>query len=138
MPDNILNPFLDANTLLYLASHDETKAGVAEQLLRDGGTISVQVLNEIANVARRKMGMSWAETRGFLAPIRELLTVVPVSEQIYENGLRLAERYLFSFYDGMIVAAALDAGCDIVLSEDMKHDLVVEERLKIVNPFRSA
>ena len=135
MRGSVLGPFLDTNIVLYLASPDEAKARTAEQLVQDGGLISVQVLNEIASVARRKMGMSWAETREFLSSVRELLMVVPLTEPIHAAGLRLAERYQFNVYDGMIVAAALDAGCDIVLSEDMRHDLVVDERLRIVNPF---
>jgi predicted nucleic acid-binding protein len=137
MPANGAGPFLDSNILLYLASSDAAKADRAEQLLRDGGTISVQVLNEIANVALRKMRLSWADTRDFIMQIRDLLTVVPVTEQIHESGLRLAERYRFGIYDGMIVAAALETGCDIVLSEDLQHGMVVEDRLKIVNPFRT-
>ena len=129
-------PFLDTNVLLYLASDDEAKAHRAEQILREGGAISVQVLNEIANVGRRKMGMTWTEIGDFLLPLRELLTVVPVTEQVHEIGLRLAERYRFSIYDAMILAAARACGCEVVFSEDMHNDLHVEERLKIINPFK--
>lgn len=138
MPAEQSGPFFDTNVLLYLASADETKADRAEQLLQGGGTTSVQVLNEIANVARRKMSMPWAETHGFLSLVRELLGVVPVTELIHDNGLRLAELHRLSIYDAMIVAAALDAGCDLLLSEDMHDGLVVEGRLKIFNPFAGA
>lgn len=136
MPDSGVGRFLDSNILIYLASDDLTKADRAEQLLREGGTVSVQVLNEIANVGRRKMKLSWPDTRDFISRIRDLLTVIPITEPIHESGLRLAERYQFGIYDGMIVAAALEAGCDIVLSEDLQHGLIVEGRLRIVNPFR--
>lgn len=135
MPASVARRFLDTNILLYLASQDSAKAFLAEQLLRDGGSISVQVLNEIANFARRKMGMSWRETGEFLSPIRELLTIVPMTEQIHLTGMRLAERYQFSIYDAMIVAAALDSDCEVVLSEDMQHELEVDGRLVIRNPF---
>jgi predicted nucleic acid-binding protein len=121
--------------MFYLASEDEAKANCAESLLQGGGTTSVQVLNEIANVARRKMGMTWAETHGFLSPIRELLELVPLTELVHELGLRLAELHQLSIYDGTIVAAALDAGCDTLLSEDMHSGLVVGRRLKIVDPL---
>src|SRR5207342_216037 len=67
--------FFDSNVLLYLASGDRAKADRAEDLVRAGGVISVQVLSEVANVARRKMRLSWAETREFLAMIRSLLAV---------------------------------------------------------------
>ena len=135
MPDSGVGRFLDSNILIYLASDDVTKADRAEQLLREGGTVSVQVLNEIANVGRRKMKLSWPDTRDFISRIRDLLTVIPITEPIHESGLRLAERYQFGIYDGMIVAASLEAGCDIVLSEDLQHGLIVEGWLRIVNPF---
>jgi predicted nucleic acid-binding protein len=135
MPDSGIGRFLDSNILMYLASGDAAKADRAEQLLRDGGTVSVQVLNEIANVAVRKMKLSWSDTRDFISRIRDLLTVIPLTEPIHESGLRLAERYQFGVYDGMIVAAALEAGCEVVLSEDLQHGLVVDGRLRIVNPF---
>jgi|SRR5271165_662677 len=71
--------FFDTNVLLYVASGDRAKADRAEELIRAGGVISVQVLNEIANVARRKMGLSWSETRAFLSVIRGLLPVQPLT-----------------------------------------------------------
>ncbi len=130
--------FFDTNVLLYVASGDPAKADRAEQLIGDGGIVSVQVLNEIANVARRKMGLSWPETRAFLAVIRGLLPVRPVTVETHETGLALAERYGLSIYDAMIAASALDAECDRLWSEDMQDGMVLEDRLRIVNPFRAA
>ncbi|MFN3718523.1 MAG: PIN domain-containing protein [Rhizobium rhizophilum] len=128
--------FVDTNVLLYLASGDPQKADRAETVLAQGGTISVQVLNETANVLRRKMRMSWPDTHVFLDMIRALLTVEPVTVATHEKGLVVSERYGLSLYDAMIVAAALLAGCDTLLSEDMQDGLVVDDRLRIVNPFR--
>ena len=133
MPDS----FFDTNVLLYLASGDPAKADRAEELIHAGGTISVQVLNEIANVARRKMGMAWTETRAFLSTIRLLLTVHAITIDIHETGLRLAERYGLSIYDAMIAASALHADCDTLWSEDMQDGIVLDDRLRIVNPFRA-
>jgi predicted nucleic acid-binding protein len=96
----------------------------------------VQVLNELANVARRKMQMSWTETHALLTMLRGLLTVHPLTLEIHEIGLELAERYGFSMYDAMIAASALHAGCDTLWSENMQHGMVVDEGLRIVNPFR--
>jgi len=101
-----------------------------------GGAISVQVLNELANVSRRKMRMSWADTHALLDLLRGLLTVHPFGLETHEAGLRLAERYGFSIYDAMIVASALHAGCDTLWSEDMQHGMMPDEGLRIVNPFR--
>jgi predicted nucleic acid-binding protein len=129
--------FFDTNVLLYAASGDPAKADRAEELIGAGGTISVQVLNEITNVARRKMGMSWTETHAFLSMIRGLLSVHPLTIDVHETGLALAERYGLSIYDGMIAAAALHADCDTLWSEDMQDGIVLDGRLRIVNPFRT-
>ena len=128
--------FFDTNVLVYIASADSAKADRAEAAIAAGGVISVQVLNELANVARRKMQMSWTETHALLTMLRGLLTVHPLTLETHEIGLELAERYGFSTYDAMIAASALHAGCDTLWSEDMQHDMVVDEGLRIVNPFR--
>lgn len=128
--------FLDSNVLVYIASADAAKAERAEATIAKGGAISVQVLNEVANVARRKMQMSWDDTHAFLDTLRSLLTVHPLTVEVHETGLRLAERYGFSIYDAMIAASALHAGCDTLWSEDMQHGLALDEGLRIVNPFR--
>jgi len=130
--------FFDSNVLLYVASGDPRKADRAEQLVGEGGTVSVQVLNEIANVARRKMALSWMETHAFLSIIRDLLSVQPITVEIHESGLALAERHRLSIYDAMIAAAALEADCDTLWSEDMQDGMVLDGRLRIVNPFRPA
>jgi predicted nucleic acid-binding protein len=128
--------FFDTNVLVYVASADAAKADKAAETIGVGGCISVQVLNELANVARRKMRMSWRDTHALLATIRGLLTVHPLTVETHETGLALAERYGFSTYDAMIAAAALLAGCDRLWSEDMQHDMELDEGLRIVNPFR--
>jgi predicted nucleic acid-binding protein len=128
--------FFDSNVLLYAASGDAIKADRAEELMIAGGTVSTQVLNEIANVTLRKMGFSWDETRRFLFRIRGALPIVPVTVLTHELGLDLAERYRLSIYDGMIAAAALGAGCDTLWSEDMQHGLQINGRITIVNPFQ--
>ena len=130
--------FFDTNILIYLASNDATKADRAEAIVREGGAISVQVLNEVANVARRKMKLSWQETRGFLSSLRELLTVHSVTIDTHELGLALAERHQLSIYDALIAASALLAECDRLWSEDMQDGMAIDSRLRIVNPFRTS
>jgi len=127
--------FFDTDVLLYIASGDRAKADRAEQLIGGGGTISVQVLNVVTNVARRKMGMSWVETRTFLSILRGLLSVQPVTIDIHEPGLALAERHGLSTYDAMIAATALHADCDTLWSEDMQDGMTLGDRLRIRNPF---
>jgi predicted nucleic acid-binding protein len=130
--------FFDTNVLVYIASGNVAKADRAEATVSAGGAISVQILNELANVARRKMRMSWDDTHRFLNMLRGLLTVHPFALETHETGLRLAERYGFSIYDAMIASSALHAGCDILWSEDMQHGMTLDEGLRILNPFRAA
>ena len=128
--------FFDTNVLIYLASEDAAKADRAEAVISGGGAISVQVLNELTNVARRKMRMSWQDTHAFLSPLRGLLNVHSLAVQTHETGLALAERYNLAIYDAMIAASALEADCDTLWSEDMQHGMVMDGRLRVVNPFR--
>jgi predicted nucleic acid-binding protein len=96
------------------------------------------VLNEINNVARRRMQMSWADTYAFLGLLRGLLTVHPLTVETHETGLALAERHGFSTYDAMIAASALHAGCDTLWSENMQHGMAIQGGLRILDPFRVA
>jgi predicted nucleic acid-binding protein len=130
--------FFDTNILVYVVSDDTAKADRAEALIAAGGAISVQVLNELTNVARRKMRMSWPDTHAILSLLRGLLAVHRLTLEIHDTGLALAERYGFSTYDAMIAASALHAGCDTLWSEDMQHGMALDEGLHIVNPFRDA
>lgn len=134
MPDP--KAFIDTNVLLYLLSADTAKADRAEAIVRDGGWISVQVLNELANVARRKLAMPWAEIEAFLAPVRAICPVAPLTVATHDRGRAIAERYGLSVYDAMIVAAALLADCVVLHTEDLQDGLLIDDRLRIRNPFK--
>lgn len=127
--------FIDTNVLLYLLSSDTDKANRAEAILQTGGVISVQVLNEMANVALRKIGMPWKEINEVLALIRSLCRVEPLTVETHDMGRRIAERHKLNVYDAMIVASALLGECEILCSEDMQHGLLVNNQLRISNPF---
>jgi predicted nucleic acid-binding protein len=129
--------FLDSNVLVY-AFTDDPRAIAAQALLERGCTISVQGLNEFANVARRNLGKSWREIRDDLAAIRTVCgTVVPIDLDTHEAALRLGEEHGFAFFDALMVAAALHAGSETLWSEDMQDGMLIEGRLRIVNPFRA-
>ncbi len=126
--------FFDTNVLLYLVSGDMAKANRAEQLVEQGGVISVQVLNEFAAVAAGKKGIQFAKIRKSLSAFRALFAVVALDIETHERGLDIAERYRVSIYDSMIVAAALRADCTTLYTEDLQHQQTIE-RLTIRNPF---
>ncbi|HEU4776042.1 MAG TPA: PIN domain-containing protein [Telluria sp.] len=127
--------FFDTNVILYLLSADTGKADRAEVLLTAGGTISVQVLNEFANVARRKLGKSWKEVRDILDILKAVCAVEPVSLATHEKAIDIAEQTGYSIDDSLVLAAATIANCHTVYSEDMQHGQVIEGRVTIRNPF---
>ena len=126
--------FFDTNVLLYLLSKDAAKADQAEALLATGGTVSVQVLNEFASVATRKLAMTIPEIREILSTIRAVCVVRSLDIETHELGLEMAERYGFSIYDGLIVAAAVRAGSAILYTEDLQQGQVIDQ-VTIQNPF---
>ncbi len=127
--------FFDTNVLLYLLSADETKTDRAEEVIAEGGRISVQVLNELASVTTRKLRMSWLEVHEILSQLRAVCPIEPNTVAIHDRGLLLAERFGFAVYDAMIVASALVAKCTILYSEDMQDGQVIDGQLTIRNPF---
>lgn len=126
--------FADTNVVLYLLD-DGPKAERAEEVLGQGPRISVQVLNEAMVNCRRKAGLSWEDTSAFLEGIRSLCPVEDLTVQTHQVGRALAEKYQLSVYDAMIVSAALIAGCTTLWTEDMHDGLLVEDQVRVVNPF---
>jgi predicted nucleic acid-binding protein len=127
--------FFDTTILVYAVSGGNPRAAVAENLLATGGYISVQVLNEFAAVARRKLKMSWEEIGEALAAVRTLCELPsPLTVEIHDAALAIAAQYGYHIYDSLILAAALDAECDTVYSEDMQDGQRIGE-LTIRNPF---
>jgi predicted nucleic acid-binding protein len=126
--------FFDTNVLLYKFTDDAEKASISENVMRSGGVISVQVLNEFASACRRKHEAAWAIIREIFGEYRANLTVVPMTIETHDRGLELAERYQLNVYDGMIIAAAQLAGCKVLYSEDM-HDGLVIDGLTLRNPY---
>jgi predicted nucleic acid-binding protein len=127
--------FFDTTILIYSISSEEPRAAVAEKLLAGGGWISVQVLNEFAVVARRKLNMSWEEIREALLAIRALCeSPTPLSTETHEAALAIAARYGYHIYDALILAAALESHCEILYTEDMRNGQVIGP-LTIRNPF---
>jgi predicted nucleic acid-binding protein len=128
--------FLDSNVLVYVVGQADVRTETAEALLAAGGVISVQVLNELANVSRKKLGLSWPEIHEALGAIRALCPrPLPLTTALHDAALRIAEEYGFSVYDGLIVAAALDAGCATLYSEDLQDGQLIDGRLTVRNPF---
>jgi predicted nucleic acid-binding protein len=128
-------PFFDTNVILYAFSQDDTRAQVAENLLAAGGAVSVQVLNEFVAVARRKLDKSWEEVRRALDILRVFCPEpVPLTVETHERAVHIAERYRYSIFYSLIIAAALHTGAGTLYTEDMRDGQAIDG-LTIRNPF---
>jgi predicted nucleic acid-binding protein len=127
--------FADSNVVLH-ALTTGPKAERAWEILRARPTINVQVLNEVLHVLRLKQRLTLAEIEERMGLIRELLPERDPTLRVHDLGRAMALHYGFRTYDAMIVAAALDADCATLWSEDMQDGMVVAGRLTIRNPFQ--
>ncbi|MDR2838475.1 MAG: PIN domain-containing protein [Azonexus sp.] len=127
--------FVDSNIVLYMMSQDVRKAQAARDLMATCPRLSVQVLNEVVNVTRRKLAMPWREIDQFLQLVRGLCPIEPLTVETHDLGRMIGERHKLSVYDAMIVSSALLSGCETLYSEDMQSGLRIENTLTIVNPF---
>ncbi|SRR5258708_39292165 len=129
--------FFDTNVFVYAIIQDDPRSDHAEELIAQGGTVSVQVLSEFAAVARRKTKMPWVEIRRALDGIKALCPdPLPLTLDTHIEALAIAEKYGYRIYDALIVASALEARCTILYSEDMQDGQVIDGRLTVRNPFR--
>ena len=130
-------PFFDTNILVYAFGENDPRCEVARILLTTGGVISVQVLNELTAVLRRKLKMNWKDVSEALGAVRTLCpTVTPLTVDTHETALKIAEQQGYAIYDSLIIAAALMAKTTTLYSEDMNDGQVIEDKLTIRNPFQ--
>jgi len=132
--------FLDTNVVIYSYSEDEPKKQeIANDILEQYNNqiiISNQVINELSNTLFRKFKLNANEVREVILELNDNFPIVNFNLQTQLKGIELKEKYKLQFYDSMILATALENGCNIVLSEDMQHNQVIENRLIIINPFK--
>lgn len=128
---------LDTNVLIYLHDvSDALKRGIASNLLADNPHIPSQVISEYLNTTRRFLPLSKEALLTQAAALFAGCTIIPVHSDTLAKAAELVKRYQFQLFDAVIVAAALQAGCSILYSEDMHHGLVIESTLTVINPFR--
>lgn len=128
--------FLDTNIFVYAIVQDDPRTHDAEELIAEGGKVSVQILNEFAAVARRKTNMTWGEVQLGLETIKILCPdPLPITLDTHQEALEIAEKYGYKIYDALIVASALEGKCTILYTEDMQDGQVIDRRLTIRNPF---
>ena len=126
--------FFDTNVLVYIASAEPQRSARAGELLRAGGVVSVQVLNELVSVLRRKFRFDWESVETVLAVVHAHCEVVPLDLLMHQEALLLARLHQLSWYDALIVAAAQRSGARTLYTEDMQHGRAFDG-LRLVNPF---
>ncbi len=127
--------FFDTNIVVYAFIESDPRSEAADRILSAGGIVNVQVLNEFINVALRTRAMPWADIHGSLASIRALCGAPrPLTNAVHEAAVAIAERYHYHIYDALIIAAAVDAGCRTLYSEDLAAGQTVQG-VRLVNPF---
>ena len=131
--------FLDTNTVIYSYSEDEPeKQKIANDILEQYNNqiiISNQVINELSNTLFRKFKLNADEVRETVLELNDNFPIVNFNLHTQLKAIELKGKYQLQFYDSMILATALENGCNIVFSEDMQHNQVIENRLTIINPF---
>ena len=130
--------FFDTNLLIYLYSEDEPQkqARVLTQIKNtENRWISTQVLNELSNTLRRKFKLDYDDIANVIAEIGNIFEITTIQVETIEYALKIAKHYRYSYYDSVIIAAALENQCTQLYSEDMQHKQIIEERLQIINPF---
>ena len=129
---------IDTNILVYCHSNDEPdkqKTAINSFALRP--VISTQVLSEYINVVKRKLKLPKDKIMDVCLQNIEMCILQPVCFTTLKYARDLLDRYDFQLFDSIIVAAARDANCQILYSEDLHHGLLVEDRMKIINPFKN-
>lgn len=129
-----MKAFFDTNVLVYTATSDKKKP-LALNCLGRGGIVSIQVLNEFVHVARRKLRHDWPQIERALGLFRASLDdVLPLTLDTHSSAVALSRDHNLAFYDALIVASAIEAGCDTLFSEDLQNGRGFGD-LVIVNPF---
>ncbi len=136
-----MRAFIDTNALIYWVD-DSTRADTVEKLLAGDSVISVQVLNEFANVLRRNRAMPLADVKVLCDTLIDTCEVHDLSVRTHQAALALMAKYSLSLFDANIVAAAILSGCEVLYSEDMQDGLNIRlsapgstSTLSIRNPF---
>jgi predicted nucleic acid-binding protein len=128
--------FLDTNVLLYAFTRGDWRKSRAAELIVPEAVISVQVLNEFVAASRGKFRLAWSEILWFLDAVNSVFpNPRPLTFAVHSAAVDISTTHGYHIYDSLIIAAAIDAKCDVLYSEDL-HDGHVIGGLTIRNPFR--
>ena len=127
--------FVDTNVVVYAFGQDAAKVERAESILGEQPTISVQVINEFLSVCRVKLGFDLATRHRLASELLAGCNVVALDSRVVEKAMEIESQSGISYWDALIVAAAILSGCETLYSEDFQHLRVFDGVLTVVNPF---
>ena len=127
--------FLDSNIILYTLTDEVKKKEIAIDLLIEEPTISIQVINEVSNILIKKHNLNISEIKENIKFINEFVIVTLISLNTIYKAYEIKEKYKYSYYDSLIIASAIENNCNVLYSEDMQHNQMINDTLKIINPF---
>jgi len=127
--------FLDTNVLIYALDRDPARGDRAEALLAQRPFTSVQALNEVVNVLRRRRLLPWDAVADVAAQMASLCEVVDQTLEVHRQALALMSRHSLSWWDALMLAAALSTPAETFFSEDLQNGLLIQGQLRISNPF---
>jgi predicted nucleic acid-binding protein len=128
--------FIDSNIFLYaFSTKDMLKQKSAKDIVVSKAVISTQVLNEVCVNMIRKLNFAEDQVIGFVESSYRRYKIVEITKDVFLTASNLRLKYQFSYYDSMIISAALQSECEVLYSEDMQHKQVIEQQLQIINPF---
>ena len=130
--------FVDTNIFLYaFSNNDVRKQDIAKKAILNSATISIQIINETSNNLIKKFSFSEEKIQHFIKNSYQRYEVVDVSQDVFLIASDIRLRYKYSYYDSLVISAALLSNCSVLLSEDMQHMHVINNQLTIKNPFVS-
>ena len=129
--------FIDTNILLYAYSTEKNKQEIAQNIINTNNNINIskQVINETINILIKKFKLNIKDIINVVKELEKEFIILDFDIQTQLNALKLKQNYNLQFYDALIVSTALKNSCTILYSEDMQDKLVIEKKLKIINPF---
>ena len=129
--------FIDTNIFLYaFSTKDLLKQTIAKEIVLQPHSISTQVINESCSNFIKKLAFDENMVTAFISSAYNRYRIINFSESLFLTGSDIRLKYKYSYYDSLIIAAALESKCTILYSEDMQHDQIIENKLKIINPFK--
>lgn len=130
---------LDTNVLIYaFGKDDDTRKQIAKEIIAKCHIISLQAVNETVYVLLKKFKFTSPELEKVIEFMKGNFIVSDLNISTLDQTMKISDRYGFSFWDSMMIASAINNQCSILYSEDLHHNQIIDGKLQILNPFRTA